>query len=344
MKKKTAVILHNQVDPDSPKDELDVLVQVEAVHRSLDELGYRARIVPFSLDVDAALRALRRADPLFVFNLVESVAGDGRLIHLAPALLDHLGLPYTGSGQEAIFVTSNKVLSKRLFQQAGIPTPPWVAEACRGARTASPRRVVPARMSRGPTCSSRSGSTPPTGLATIRSSASTTPPSCGRAGKQEPHDGQFFAERYIEGREFNQALLAGERLPAAEMRFVEYPEDKLRIVDFRAKWEEDSFEYAHTRRSFDFALPTGPCSMSCAPSPAAAGTASASAAMPASIFASIAATAPGCWRSTSTPAFRPTAVSMPPPSAPACRSPPWWSGSSTIACPVAANVERRMED
>jgi len=129
MKKRNAVVLHNQVGPDSPKDELDVLVQADAVARSLAELGYRPLIVPFSLDVDRALRAVRRAEPLFVFNLVESVAGDGRLVPMAPALLDHLGLPYTGSGQEAIFVTSNKLLSKRLFQQAAIPTPAWLEAA-----------------------------------------------------------------------------------------------------------------------------------------------------------------------------------------------------------------------
>ena len=70
--------------------------------------------------------------------------------------------------------------------------------------------------------------------------------------------GQFFAERYIEGREFNQAVLAGELLPMAEIRFVEFPDDKLRIVDFRAKWEEDSFEYTHTLRSFDFAAADQP--------------------------------------------------------------------------------------
>ena len=64
--------------------------------------------------------------------------------------------------------------------------------------------------------------------------------------------GRFYAESYIDGREFNLALLTGEFLPAAEIQFVEFPDDKLRIVDFRAKWEEDSFEYTHTPRTFDF--------------------------------------------------------------------------------------------
>ena len=64
---------------------------------------------------------------------------------------------------------------------------------------------------------------------------------------------KFFAESYIEGREFNLAILAGTFLPVSEIHFVDYPEPtKLKIVDFRAKWEEDSFEYIHTPRSFDF--------------------------------------------------------------------------------------------
>ena len=90
MKGKNVVILHNQVTTDSPKDELDVLVQAEEVSKSLSELGYRPVTVPFSLDLEKNIRAIKKIDPLFVFNLVESVEGNGQLIHLAPALLDHL--------------------------------------------------------------------------------------------------------------------------------------------------------------------------------------------------------------------------------------------------------------
>ena len=255
MKKKRAVILHNQVTAASPKDELDVLVQAAAVETALSELGYRPLIVPFSLDVDKALRALRRADPLFVFNLVESVAGDGRLIHQAPALLDHLGLPYTGSGQEAIFVTSNKLLGKKLLQQAGVATPPWLAG---GAVPQGAEAPAPATCGVG---------TDVAGTYLLKSvwehasnwfgddsivRVSDSGELQAALEKKNRGRGGFYAERYIEGREFNQAVLAGELLPMSEIRFVEFPDDKLRIVDFKAKWEEESFEYTHTRRSFDF--------------------------------------------------------------------------------------------
>jgi D-alanine-D-alanine ligase len=65
-----------------------------------------------------------------------------------------------------------------------------------------------------------------------------------------------LAEVYVEGREFNLALLSAregvELLPPAEIVFDHYPEGKRRVVCYRAKWEEDSFEYGHTPRSFDF--------------------------------------------------------------------------------------------
>ena len=271
MRLKKAVILHNQVNADSPKDELDVLVQADEVFKSLSELGYQPVTVPFSLDFARSIRAIKKINPLFVFNLVESLEGNGQLIHLAPSLLDHLGLPYTGGSQEAIYVTSNKILTKKLLQLAGVATPPWLGagssrgSAALGAGTyllksvwehasnwfaddsivhiadeAELRLLLEKKNRNG-----RSG--PP--IQGDRGVGGHKPPPAVGAGRF----GRFFAEKYIGGREFNQAILAGESLPISEIQFIEFPDDKLRIVDFRAKWEEQSYEYTHTPRSFEFA-------------------------------------------------------------------------------------------
>jgi D-alanine-D-alanine ligase len=65
-----------------------------------------------------------------------------------------------------------------------------------------------------------------------------------------------FAEQYIDGREFNISLLAADDgpqvLPPAEIDFSAYPEGKARIVDYKAKWIEHSFEYNNTPRTFEF--------------------------------------------------------------------------------------------
>jgi D-alanine-D-alanine ligase len=41
-------------------------------------------------------------------------------------------------------------------------------------------------------------------------------------------------------------------LPPAEIVFEGYGPDRPRIVDYRAKWDADSFEYTHTPRRFEF--------------------------------------------------------------------------------------------
>jgi D-alanine-D-alanine ligase len=65
-----------------------------------------------------------------------------------------------------------------------------------------------------------------------------------------------FAEQFIEGREFNLAILDGpqgpELLPAAEIDFAAFPPGKPRIVGHRAKWVAGSFEFENTPPSFDF--------------------------------------------------------------------------------------------
>ena len=67
-------------------------------------------------------------------------------------------------------------------------------------------------------------------------------------------DSHWFIEDFIDGREFNISVLAGkdgpEVLPPAEIVFVNYDENRPRIIDFKAKWEMDSFEYINTVREF----------------------------------------------------------------------------------------------
>ena len=66
--------------------------------------------------------------------------------------------------------------------------------------------------------------------------------------------GRWFAEHFVEGREFNVGLIeenGGPRvLPMAEMVFEAWPQDRPRIVGYAAKWDEASHESSHTVRRF----------------------------------------------------------------------------------------------
>jgi len=242
-----AALLFGRLRPRAGFDEQDVLVQAATVGAALRELGYPTVKVPLTLDLRGGSRRLRRLGPRFVFNLVESLEGQDRLAPLAPALLDSLGLPYTGSATEAIFLTSSKLLSKDRLRAAGVPTPAWTRE------TDPPEPDFP----------------PPYIVKSVWEHASI-----GLTGSSVAHDGQglaeelrrrsgggraraLFVEAYVEGREFNLALLEGpggmpQVLPPAEIEFRSFPAGKPRIVDYAAKWQAGSMEFAQTPRRFDF--------------------------------------------------------------------------------------------
>jgi D-alanine-D-alanine ligase len=74
------------------------------------------------------------------------------------------------------------------------------------------------------------------------------------ATRRAQHGGDWFAERFVPGRELNVALIAAgggvRALPVAEIRFEGFPAEKPAIVGYAAKWHTDSFEYRNTVRSF----------------------------------------------------------------------------------------------
>jgi len=241
-------ILHDAVTDASSPDDLDVLEQADAVEAALAALGHRSTRIAVSLDLQRVEADLATLRPDLVFNLVESVGGHGRLIHLVPALLDTLAIPYTGCPTGAVFTTSSKPVAKRALRGAGIPTPAWRPG---DSATFTPGRWIVKSVwehaSRGLDDRSVIHAATADDLDAAMRAASAT------------LGGEAFAEAYIDGREFNLAFIAdparpgGVRpLPPAEIQFVGYEPQRPRIVGYAAKWDEASFEYEHTQRRLDF--------------------------------------------------------------------------------------------
>ncbi len=251
-------VLHNQVSPQAAPDEEDVLVQVEAVTAALRARGHAVAAVAADLDLAGLADRLRTQRPDAVFNLVEGLAGSGRLIHVVPSLLDAAGCRMVGCPTEAVFLTSHKVLAKRLLRHGGLPTPDWLLPAGLAGDGTTPA----AESTAGPPARWIVKSIWEDASLGMDDSAVVDGSDAARAALQErqgrPGD-PWFAEAYIEGREFNLGLLEGpggvQVLPPAEMLFADFPAGKPRIVGYAAKWEPHSFEYGHTMRTFD--LPPG---------------------------------------------------------------------------------------
>jgi D-alanine-D-alanine ligase len=241
----SVALIHDRLTETSSMDALDALKQVAVVSKALTELGFVPSVVPFSLDLPLFMDQLRALDPLFAFNLVESAEGDDGLSHIAPALLDHMGVPYSGCPTEAVFVTSSKLLAKQFLRGHGIDTPPWMSldGGCGFEWEEVPDLVIIKHVWEHASIDIDEGA--------ILRGADATHLRKVLEDKKLATGKDHFAERYVEGREFNVAVLNGELLPIPEITFEGYPPGKLKIVDYKAKWEEGSFEYLHSTRRFD---------------------------------------------------------------------------------------------
>ena len=233
------IVLHQEVGRRAREDEKDTVAQAAFVAETLKEAGWKTEVLTLGLDLARARRRLQTLRPAAVFNLVESLDGRGEFIHFAAGLLESLGLAFTGSPARALFLTSHKLLAKQFMRLAGIPTPDWFTPDDRvGAVFPCLRKSVWEHASLG------------------MDDAALISSEQGLAADAAASTGGFFYERFIDGREFNLSLIeedgSARVLDPAEIRFVDYPPDKPRIVGYRAKWETGSFEYENTRRAFDF--------------------------------------------------------------------------------------------
>lgn len=234
------VVARGALESTAALDELDTLAQVDAVTAALHRLGYEVEQVVIGLDLDAASAALRAARPDLVFNLVEAIGGSSRMHPIAATLFETLGLTYTGSGADGLYTSANKRLAKRMLMTAGQPTPSWLTcdESC-GAPWDGPW-IVKSVWDH-----ASIGITDASVVADVQAARARIA-MLGRA--------DWFAERYVDGRELTLAWLAlddgVELLPTTEIDFTGFAPERPRILGYAAKWDTTAADYTHTPRRF----------------------------------------------------------------------------------------------
>jgi D-alanine-D-alanine ligase len=250
-------IVHNEVEATGRTDELDVLIQAEAISKSLGELGHEVHQLPCSLDLNRIKAQLETLKPDTVFNLVESLGGEERLIFLFPGLLDIMGLSYTGSHTEAIFLTSHKILSKDRMSLAGLPTPPWIGPYPNDVPSMNRNKPdLPVKKVQWIIKSLRDHGSLGLEVGNIVSGKTEEQINTILQKRAADLGGSCFAEAFIHGREFNISIISGPEGPTvlspAEIVFEGFEKGTPMIVGYKAKWEEQTFEYENTPRTFDF--------------------------------------------------------------------------------------------
>jgi len=234
-------VLYNQVSENAPKDELDVIHQVHAVTSSLEQLGYSVIQHAFSDNLDM-MNSIKKAEPLFVFNLVEAFPGKGKRIFLAPAILECLNIKYTGCSATAILLTANKIITKKLMKARDIPTPPWVTDNDNKGFTKSDKYIIKAVYEDGSMGLNQGSVVTANSISKLRQIIKS---------EERRTGNEVFAERFIDGREMHFSIIGEKGKPRllypCEIKFTGYEEiNQAKIVDYRAKWEVDSIEYINT--------------------------------------------------------------------------------------------------
>ncbi|MCE9522000.1 MAG: ATP-grasp domain-containing protein, partial [Alphaproteobacteria bacterium] len=209
-----------------------------------ERLGYSNVIRHFDYLPSAFKTAVEIEKPDCVFNLVESVSGTSRLIHVPPIYLEELRLPYTGCPAHAIELSNDKVLSKRILSMLKAPTPRWGV-----AKTMEPDQpgtwIVKAQHEHASYGMTQKNVVEGTTAAIELARRLTVDLKI-----------DWIIEEFIDGREFNVSIVDApsgpQLLPIAEIVFENYGADLHKIIDYKAKWDEDSFEYKNTVRRYDF--------------------------------------------------------------------------------------------
>ena len=238
--KKKCLIIYNEPAPDALPDELDVLDQVNFIDSTLQTLGYSVVSQGITDNFFHEISMIEAGEYEFVFNLVESIGKKAEILYFIPALLNMHHIPYTGCPVEAAFVTGSKVLARRFMEANGIPVAGGykVSEASQLAR--EKKYILKPVWEDG-------------SLGITEESVfifdGTIPEIL-----SDKNDRHWFIEEFIDGREFNVSVKASpegpEMLPPAEMEFHNYPDDVPRIVSYKAKWIENTFQYDNSSRSF----------------------------------------------------------------------------------------------
>lgn len=110
---------HEEGEPWDKWNELDSEKTAASIERALRAGGHEVIAMEGDKDLPKKLEAYK-VD--IAFNTCEGHHGASREAQV-PALLDMLGIPYTGSGVMTLAVALDKAMTKRVLQHHGLPTP-----------------------------------------------------------------------------------------------------------------------------------------------------------------------------------------------------------------------------
>lgn len=204
------------------------------VMSALQRLGHEVGTLPVFNNVLAVVDALRSNKPDVVFNLMESVHRDRAHEPNVPALLELMKVRYTGAGPEALLLSKDKAVAKKVLAYHHVRVPHFVVSRCAHPLKRLRRFIYPAFVK--PVREESSD-----GI----SKASFVPGEAEAIERarfiHEKFNCDALIEEYIDGRELYLSVMGDYRLsvfPPREIFFEQVPDDEPKFATFKVKWDD----------------------------------------------------------------------------------------------------------
>ncbi len=108
------------VPPDAFAD-FDHIETIQSIQAAIETDGHKTIFIEANADLPYALK---ETQPDICFNIAEGLGGDAREAQ-TPALLESLGIPYTGSRVLTNAIALDKTLTKRIWRDRNLPVAPF---------------------------------------------------------------------------------------------------------------------------------------------------------------------------------------------------------------------------
>lgn len=225
-------LLHTQDALEPPVD--PVLEQLEG---ALRQEGHEVRKLAVNDQVEPLVTSLTKQRPDLIFNLAESFAGRSALESNVAALLNLLGLRYTGSSPAGLIMAGDKTLTKKVLSFHSILTARF-ATVFRGSVDWAGDINFPLIL-KPPQEDASLGITHKSIVNDVQELLQKI------SSLQQEYQSPVLAEEFIDGREFYVGLLGNSEvkpLPIMELDFSGYPPDRPKIASWEAKWGDEGDE------------------------------------------------------------------------------------------------------
>ena len=205
------------------------------VRNALVKLGHE--VIPFGLhnDIEPFLRLVKEHKPDLVFNLSEAFNGNRDFEPNLTALLQLIGVPFTGAGPLGLQLCKDKGLTKVVLGYHRIRTPRFlVLKKSRPIRSLKkfqfPAFIKPLQLE-----SSE-------GISQFSYVENEKDALARMKFIHERLEVDAIIEEFIDGREIYVGLLGNEKLavfPPRELFFKQVPDDEPKFATYRSKWDNE---------------------------------------------------------------------------------------------------------